>query len=268
LLIVVKIGGDLLKEGFPQRLALELKELSEKNNVILVHGGGDIVTEMAERLGHPPRFVTSPKGFRSRYTDEETSKIYTMVMAGKINKNIVSTLQSVGLQALGLSGLDGSLVQAKRKDRLIIIDDRGRKMLIDGGYTGQVEEVNTCLLKLLLENGYLPVLSALAMGDKSESLNVDGDRLAANIAYRSGAGKLILLTDVEGVLNRGKLIQEMNLAEAKGMVEDLGAGMITKVYAAIEALEGGILEVVIASGLKGDAVIAAFENKSGTVIRK
>ena len=268
MLITVKIGGDLLKEGFPDSLASEIKDLTEENDVILVHGGGDIVTEISEKLGHPPRFVISPRGFRSRYTDEETSKIYTMVMAGKINKEIVSVLQGLGVKAIGLSGLDGALIRANRKDKIIIIDERGRRRLIDGGYTGQITNVNTELIKLLLDKGYTPILSAIAMGEKSEPLNVDGDRLAANVALNCGVEKLVLLTDVEGVYLNERLLDDIYVSEAKRIVKEIGPGMITKVYAGIEAVEGGVKEVLIASGLKDQAIKSAIKNNSGTVIRK
>ncbi len=268
MLFTVKIGGDLLKEGFPDGLASEIRDLTEEHRVILVHGGGDIVTEISEKLGHPPRFVTSPRGFRSRYTDEETAKIYTMVMAGKINKEIVSVLLGLGVKALGLSGLDGALIRANRKDKIIIIDEMGRKRLIDGGFTGQITNVNTELIKLLHDSGYTPILSAIAMGEKSEPLNVDGDRLAANVALSCGAEKLVLLTDVEGVYLNERLIDDLYLSEAKRIVKEIGPGMITKVYAGIEAIEGGVKEVVIASGLKDQAIKSAIKNNSGTVIRK
>lgn len=268
MLITVKIGGDLLKKGFPDNLASEIKKVTQENNVILVHGGGDIVTEISEKLGHPPRFVTSPRGFRSRYTDKDTSRIYTMVMAGKINKDIVSVLQGHGVQALGLSGLDGALIRANRKDKIIIIDERGRRRLIDGGYTGQVTSVNIELINLLLENNYIPVLSAIAISEKNEALNVDGDRLAANVALNCRAEKLVLLTDVEGLYLNERIIDELYVSEAKRIVNDIGPGMITKVYASIEALEGGVKEVVIASGLKDEAITSAIENKSGTLIKR
>ena len=145
-MIVVKVGGDLLNNEILQGLLLELAELKKENAFILIHGGGDIVTEISEKLGHPPKFVLSPKGFKSRYTDKETSMIYMMVMAGKINKEIVLMLQKNGVQAIGLSGLDGGLVMAARKTKIVSMDERGRKILMDGGYTGQIKEVDAELL--------------------------------------------------------------------------------------------------------------------------
>ena len=267
MILVVKIGGDLLADGLSQGLVDELEALDEEPRLILVHGGGDIVTDISAKLGHEPRFVVSPRGFRSRYTDKETAGIYTMVMAGKINKEIVSALQGRGIAAVGLSGLDGGLIKAKRKKRLIVVDERGRKMLIDGGYTGQVDEVNTGLFQLLLENGYMPVVSSVAMGEEAEPLNVDGDRAAASVASALKADRLILLTDVEGVRLDGKSIGELHVTEAREVMDRVGAGMITKVYAAVEAIEGGVEEVVIASGFGEAAISSALEHRGGTVIR-
>lgn len=267
-MIVVKTGGDLIGEGLSRGLVEELKVISEGEGLIVVHGGGDMVTETATRLGHPPRFVVSPKGFRSRYTDKETSLIYTMVMAGKINKGIVSSLQASGVPAVGLSGLDGALVRARRKKRIIAVDERGRRVLMEGGYTGKIEEVDAEFLRLLIGNGYVPVVSSIAMGEEAEPLNVDGDRMAASIASALRAERLVLLTDVEGLRLDGRTIDGLTSAEAKESLAEIGPGMVTKVYAAIEALEGGVGEVLIASGFKERAIGSALEHENGTVIRK
>jgi len=264
--IVIKIGGDLLKEGISHSLVKEIGILSKEHGIVLVHGGGDIVTDIATQLNHPPKFVVSPQGFKSRYTDKKTVEIFTMVMGGKINKEIISAMQAQNVNAIGLTGLDGGLVRAKRKKKIIAINEKGRKMLIDGGYTGKVESVNHELLNLLLGNGFVPVISALAMGESSEPLNVDGDRMASNIASALKADRLILLTDVEGVLQDGKPIDRLNLKEAKDLMKEIGAGMITKVHAATEAVSSGVGEAVIGSGFIEGALVAALEHKSGTVI--
>ena len=150
MLLVIKMGGSILKEGASSELVSDLKALAKANRIVLVHGGGAEVTETAAKLGKEQQFIVSPQGFRSRYTDKETMEIFTMVMAGKINKQIVAALQSQGVPAVGLSGLDGLLLKAERKKRLIIVDGRGRKKVIDGGYTGKITEVNVNLLGLLL----------------------------------------------------------------------------------------------------------------------
>jgi len=148
------------------------------------------------------------------------------------------------------------------------VDERGRRILMEGGYTGQIRDVNTAFLRLLIGNGYVPVLSSVALGEEAEPLNVDGDRVGASIASALKADRLILLTDVEGVHLNGKSVNKMHVSEAKEVVDQMGPGMITKVYAAVEALEGGVSEVVIASGLKEDALSSALRHRNGTVIKK
>jgi acetylglutamate/LysW-gamma-L-alpha-aminoadipate kinase len=265
LLIVAKAGGRVLEEGLPPEVAEDIKRVAEGNRLIFVHGGGIEVTEVAKRLGKEQRFVVSPDGFRSRYTDRETVDIYMMVMAGKLNKQVVMTLESKGVPAVGLTGLDGSLLKAERKKRLVIINERGRKMVIDGGYTGSIIDINTSLLKLLLDSGYVPVVSPVALSEEYEPLNVDGDRTAAKIAGALRADVLILLTDVEGLVLEGKLVPKLSSTEAKGLLPKIGPGMITKVHAATEALEAGAREVVIASGM-GPTPISSAMNHQGTVI--
>ncbi|MDH5816205.1 MAG: [LysW]-aminoadipate/[LysW]-glutamate kinase [Candidatus Nezhaarchaeota archaeon] len=262
----MKFGGDLVaNRGVLDELARDVAEVAEKSKVVVVHGGGDVVTVIAEKLGKPQVFVTSPDGFRSRYTDKETAEIYMMVMAGKINKEVVISLLKAGIKALGISGVDGGLLRAERKKRLVIIDERGRKRAIEGGYTGRIVGVNVEMLKGLLDMGFVPVIAPVALGDENEVLNVDGDRAAAHIASALKAETLVLLTDVEGVMMDGKLVDKMSLNRARAALKRVGAGMITKLYATIEALEGGVERVVIASGLKERPVTNALMGR-GTVI--
>jgi acetylglutamate/LysW-gamma-L-alpha-aminoadipate kinase len=265
-LIVVKCGGKIIEKGLPDNVILDIKNFLTSNNMIFVHGGGVEVTNIASKLGKEQKFIVSPTGFRSRYTDKETAKIYTMVMAGKLNKQIILALQSHGIPAIGISGLDGLLLKAERKKRLIIIDERGRKRIIDGGYTGKIHEVNTKLLNLLIDNGYVPVLAPVAISEEFEPLNVDGDRTAAHVAGFVNADKLILLTDVEGLMLDGELISKLTVKEAKGQLHKIGHGMITKIYAAIEALNMGVRDVIITSGFAKRPISSAIIHKCGTVI--
>ncbi|MGQ9459665.1 MAG: [LysW]-aminoadipate/[LysW]-glutamate kinase [Candidatus Bathyarchaeaceae archaeon] len=268
MLIVVKIGGSILKGEASPDLASDIKNLLSENKIILVHGGGKEVTKIASKLGKQQKFVVSPDGFSSRYTDRETAEIYTMVMAGKINKQIVSALQSQGVPAIGLSGLDGFLVRAKRKKKLVVIDERGRKRVIDGGYTGKISEINTRLLRLLIENGYVPIVAPVATGEEFEPLNIDGDRAAAYIAGSLGADRLILLTDVQGLSLNGKLVTKLNLSGVKQALPKIGRGMITKVYAAMEALNLGVGEAIISSGLERLPISSSLKHECGTVISR
>lgn len=266
MIIVVKAGGDLLKDGLPDELINDLVALNQEHSLILVHGGGDIVTEISTQLGHPPRFVVSPRGFTSRYTDQEQSKIFTMVMAGKLNKEIVTALERQGITSIGLTGLDAHLLKAKRKKQLVIIDERGRRKLIEGGYTGKITEVNSQLLNILLENDILPVISPVAMSEEYEALNVDGDRTAAAIASALNADRLILLTDVTGIILDKEYVPQLSAHEAENAMKHIGAGMITKVYAAVEAVRNGVGETIIASGFTENPIKGALEHQKCTVI--
>ncbi len=266
MLLVIKMGGSILKEGASSELVADLKTLTEKHRLVLVHGGGAEVTETASKLGKEQQFIVSPQGFRSRYTDKETMEIFTMVMAGKLNKQIVTALQSQGVPAVGLSGLDGALLKAERKKRLIIVDERGRKKVIDGGYTGKISEVKVDLLGLLLEKGYVPVVTPIATSEEFEPLNVDGDRTAAVVAGALKADLLILLTDVEGLLLKGKPIPKITVSEAQDALSSIGKGMSTKIHAALEALTQGVKEVLVTSGIKKQPISSALKHESGTVI--
>ncbi len=266
MLLVVKMGGSILKEGASTDLVADLKGLLATNKAVLVHGGGVEVTEIAAKLGKEQKFIVSPEGFRSRYTDKETIEIYSMVMAGKINKQIVLALQSQGLPAVGLSGLDGAILRAEKKKKLIAVDEKGRKKVIDGGYTGKINQVNTDLLHFLLEKGYLPIVTPIAMSEEFEPLNVDGDRTAAQIAGALKADRLILLTDVQGLMLKGERIPKITQSEVKECLASIGQGMSTKVHAALDALNQGVGEVLVTSGAGKSPISSALKHENGTVI--
>jgi acetylglutamate/LysW-gamma-L-alpha-aminoadipate kinase len=267
MLIVVKVGGSILNE-VPPEIVTDIKNVLSEHQLVLVHGGGKGVTEVASKLGKEQKFVFSPTGFRSRYTDKETMEIFTMVMAGRINKKLVSAIQKQGIPVVGLSGLDGYLLRAERKKRLIVVNEQGRKQVIDGGYTGKVNQVNAALLRLLLDKGYVPLVSPVAVSEEFEPLNVDADRTAANIAGALNADKLVLLTDVEGLMLDGKLVSELSTEDAEAKLKKIGGGMITKVYAAQEALKNGVKEAVICSGVRKTPISSALKHEGGTVITR
>ena len=267
MMTVIKIGGSLIASGPVENMLGDIARLltTESEKIVLVHGGGKIITEYSERLGVKPTFIFSPEGIRSRYTDKETADIYNMVM-GKINSQLVLGLAIKGIRAFGLSGIDGWTIRAERKKRLLIIDEKGRKRAIEGGYTGKVKEVNTGALSALISAGYLPVISPVAMGFEGEALNIDGDRTAAAIAAALKADRLVIFTDVDGLLMDGKLVEHMDRGEAKETLRKVGPGMDKKVMACIEALEGGVRESVISSGLVQHPLENALEGQHRTVI--
>jgi [amino group carrier protein]-L-2-aminoadipate 6-kinase len=151
-MIVLKIGGSIV-DGLHSTTFSDIRTISENNKLILVHGGGKDVTSIANKLGKEQRFIISPGGVKSRYTDKETAEIYTMVMSGKINKTIVGMLLRAGIKAVGISGIDGGMLKAERKEKLVIINEKGRKMVIDGGYTGRINSVDPSLLNMVIEKG-------------------------------------------------------------------------------------------------------------------
>jgi acetylglutamate/LysW-gamma-L-alpha-aminoadipate kinase len=265
-MIVLKIGGDIFLKGLKSTLGNDIKKTLENEEIVIVHGGGDEVTHIAERLGKEQVFITSPSGIRSRYTDKETVEIYAMVMAGRINKAIVRWLLSQGIPAVGLAGIDAGSLKAKRKKRLLIIDERNRKRIIDGGFTGKITKVNTALLELLVENGYVPVVAPIALGEENEMLNVDSDRAAGQIAGALKVNNIVFLTDVEGVLLKGEPVRNLTVEDAERLLPEIGPGMDKKVLASVEALKGGAKEAVIASGLVEEPVTSALSHAKGTVI--
>ncbi len=175
-------------------------------------------------------------------------------------------MQSQGIPAVGLSGLDGSLLKATRKKRLITVDEKGRKRVIDGGYTGKLMGANTALLNSLLEQGYVPIVTPIALSEEFEPLNVDGDRTAAFIAGILKADRLILLTDVQGLVLKGKEISKISTSEISEALSSVGHGMSTKVHAALNALNQSVGEVLITSGLEKTPISSALKHDCGTVI--
>jgi acetylglutamate/LysW-gamma-L-alpha-aminoadipate kinase len=264
-MIVIKIGGSVINELNSSTLT-DIKKISEKDKLILVHGGGKEVTATANKLGKEQKFIVSPGGVKSRYTDKETAEIYTMVMSGKINKMIVSMLLREGLKSVGLTGIDGYILKAERKKKLIIINDKGRKMAIDGGYTGKISSVDPSLLNTLTIEGYVPVISPIALSEEFDFLNVDGDRAAAYIAAGVRADKVIFITNVDGLVIEQKLVTKLTVDEAKVVLPKIGFGMEKKVLACVEALEMGVKEAIISTGQRENPISSAILHHNCTVI--
>jgi len=265
-MITIKIGGSVVDNLHPSTI-LDIKKIVDTEGVVLVHGGGKEVTKVCEQLGKEPKFVTSPSGIKSRYTDKETAEIFTMVMAGRINKTIVQMLQKNGINAIGLSGVDGKIIQAERKKKLLIVNEKGRKQAIDGGYTGKIKEINSSLIKSLLDQGLTPVISPIAISEESDFLNVDGDRAAAYVAGKVGTDKVLFITNVDGLLMDDKLVTKLTLAEAKEIRPKIGPGMEKKILASTEALDMGVKEALIANGQKENPISSAIAHDNCTVIQ-
>lgn len=266
-MIVIKIGGSIV-QGLHSSILDDFLELSKKEKVVVVHGGGNDVTSVANSMGKEQKFIVSPEGKRSRYTDRDTSIIYTMVMSGKINKNITALLSSKGLLSVGITGIDGETIIAERKKKLIILNEKGRKMVIDGGYTGKVSKVNPKLINILLENGYIPVISPVALSAEYEFLNIDGDRAAANIAGTLKSDAIIFITNVNGLILEEKVVDHLTFEEANNLLPKIGPGMEKKILASTEALTLGVKESIIASGSVKNPILSALSHNNCTVITK
>jgi [amino group carrier protein]-L-2-aminoadipate/L-glutamate 6-kinase len=264
-MIVIKIGGSVV-DGLHSSTLEDIKSIAEKYKLIFVHGGGKEVTSTATKLGKEQKFIMSPGGVRSRYTDKETAEIYTMVMSGKLNKAIVQMLLRNHINAVGIAGIDGGILKAERKKKLLIINEKGRKMIIEGGYTGKITSVDARLIGNLVSTGYVPVISPIALSEDFDFLNVDGDRAAAYVAGSIKAEKVIFVTDVNGLMLNGKLVTSMTLNEAKSALPKIGSGMDKKVLACIEALEMGVKEAIITSGQVENPLSSAVSHNNCTVI--
>ena len=264
-MITVKVGGSIV-DGLHHSFVADVAALAPKG-VVVVHGGGKEVSRVCAQLGKEPRFVTSPGGIRSRYTDMETAEIFTMVMSGRINQGIVRMLQKSGIPAVGLAGADAQIIRARRKKRLVIVNERGRPQAIDGGYTGRITEVNGEFLGSLLERGMVPVVSPVALSEEFESLNVDGDRAAAYVAGAVGADTVVFITDVDGLMMDGALVPRLTLPEARDVRPKVGPGMEKKILAAVEALDMGVEVAAIASGRRERPLERALAGEGCTVIR-
>lgn len=265
-MITIKIGGSVVDNLHPSTIS-DIKKVAETEGLIIVHGGGKEVTKVCEQLGKEPKFVTSPSGIKSRYTDKETAEIFTMVMSGRINKAIVQMLQKNGINAIGLSGVDARVIQAERKKTLLIINEKGRKQAIDGGYTGKITKVNSDFIKSLLDQGLTPVISPIAISEESEFLNVDGDRAAAYVAGSVGSDKVLFITNVDGLFIDDKLVTKLTLAEAKEIRPKIGPGMEKKILASTEALDMGVKEALIANGQRENPISSAIAHDNCTVIK-
>lgn len=261
-MFVVKLGGAAGVDPDPV-----LHDLRQRRGWVLVHGGSDAANALAQRLGSEPRFITSPSGHVSRFTDGETLQIFTMALAA-FNARLVARLQQLGVNAVGLAGVDGGLLLAKRKETVRAVE-RGKTILLRGDHTGTVEKVNAALLTLLLDHGYAPVVTLPALAPDTP-VNADADRAAAKVAVAMRAEALVILSNVPGLLrdmrDEASVVREIPRRDLDAF-EPLAQGrMKKKLLAAREAIDGGVARVVLASANVEEPVSRALKGE-GTVIR-
>jgi acetylglutamate kinase len=265
--MVIKLGGELAARPDALRsLAEDISLLVHVGiRIVVVHGGGPQATEVAKRMGLQPTIVEG-----RRVTDEATLDVAKMVFGGKINTEILSALMGQGVTAVGLSGVDAGILSATRRLPTEMTDEAtGEKRMVDFGHVGDVQSVDSTLLSLLMDNGYVPVLASLGADVHGNILNINADTVASVIAQNLHAGKLISLTSVPGVLrdkdDPESLITQMTTSEAReamasGMVS---AGMKPKIAAVVDAVEHGVTRGHILSGIDHGSVLMELFTREG-----
>ncbi|GLK78619.1 acetylglutamate kinase [Methylopila turkensis] len=269
--VVVKYGGHAMGDAeasrwFAQDVAI-LKEVGI--NPIVVHGGGPQIGKMLDRLGIKSEFKAG-----LRVTDQATVEVVEMILAGLINKNIVASINAEGGRAIGLSGKDGGMVSARKATRTIIDPETRLEQTVDLGFVGEPDRVDRTVLDWVLNSDLIPVVAPVAAGaDGAATYNVNADTFAGAIAGSVDAKRLLLLTDVPGVLDKsGKLIEQLSIEEARGLIADgtISGGMIPKVETCIYAVEKGVEGVVILDGKTPHAVLIELltDGGAGTLITR
>jgi acetylglutamate/LysW-gamma-L-alpha-aminoadipate kinase len=258
--VVVKIGGARAVD--PEGAIGDIAALVDAGReVVVVHGGSTAVDDTLEALGEEPTYVETPGGVVGRFTDERTMEVFSMVLPGKLNTDLTAALRGAGVDALGLSGVDGGLLTGPRKSAVRVIED-GKKKIKRGDHSGKVTGVNADLLETLFGDGYTPVVTVPMLADDGVAVNADADRAAAAVAGALGAD-LVVLTDVEGVYadpdDPATLIGSVATPEEFDGLKDAADGfMRKKVMAAEEALDAGARAVVVASANADDPITAAL----------
>ncbi len=266
---VVKIGGARAVDP-AGAIADIATRVDDGEELVVVHGGSTAVDQLLADLGEEPTYVTNPSGVTGRFTDERTMEIVSMAMAGNVNVDLTVALKNVGVDAIGLSGVDGGLLTGPRKSAVRVLED-GKKKIKRGDHAGRIEAVNEELLGLLVGEGYTPVVSIPMLADDGVAVNADADRSAAAVAGALAAD-LLLLTDVAGVYadpdDPATRIDAVTSPRELAAVEDAAEGFMTrKVMAAVEALERGASTVTIADANVEQPVTRAADG-DGTVFER
>ncbi len=260
---VIKYGGNAmideqLKQGFAQDVVL-LRYIGI--NPVIVHGGGPQIGSTMERMGKKPTFVAG-----QRVTDEETMDIVEMVLGGKVNKEIVNLISRAGGRAVGLTGKDGGLIQARKLKMTKRSEETGETEIIDIGLVGEVTEVRPGALQALEQGAFIPVIAPVGVGAEGETYNINADLVAGAVAGALRAEKLILLTDQKGILDKDKnLIPSLNKKKAESMVKagTVSGGMLPKTKSCFDALEAGCSKVHIIDGRVPHALLLEIFTNEG-----
>lgn len=268
--VVIKYGGHAMgEETLAKQFAKDIVLLEQTAiNPVVVHGGGPQIAAMLKRLGIKSEFAAG-----LRITDAATIEIVEMVLAGSINKQIVGYINEAGGKAVGLCGKDGNMVVAKKVTRQVVDPDSNIEKVVDLGFVGDPEKVDVTVLNQILGRELIPVLAPIATSAEGQTYNVNADTFAGAIAGALKAKRLLLLTDVPGVLDKSKsLINELSINDARKLIADgtISGGMIPKVETCIYALEQGVEGVVIVDGKVPHAVLLELftDHGAGTLMHK
>lgn len=265
---VIKIGGGAaIGEEAYRQFAADLAELDLP--AVIVHGGNAEFSQLSRALGMPPRMITSSSGRVTRYTDRATMDAMLMAYCGKVNKTLVGILQAAGVNAVGLSGLDGKIASGRRKAMLRGNED-GKPRIFRDDHAGTIEQVDPTLVRLLLDAGFLPVLTPPALGEEGVPINVDGDKLALELAIALGAEGMLFFSDTPGLLanrdDESSLIREIDASAPESALAAAGGRMVVKVEAALGAIERGVGRVVFSDARAAGPLRRALAGE-GTVVR-
>ena len=270
-MIVIKIGGGTAIDVAAYRnFAADLAGLADHGRpAVIVHGANAVFSQLSRDLDLPPVMVTSSSGRVTRYTDAATMDAMLMTYCGKVNKTLVAILQAAGVNAVGLSGIDGGIATGNRKTVLRGTVD-GRTKVFRDDHAGTIRALDTRLIRLLLDNGYVPVLTPPALGEDATPINVDGDKLALEIATGLNAEALLFFSDTPGLLadinDPSSLVPEINAATPSAALASASGRMVVKVEAALGAIASGVGEVVFGDGRVERPISRALAGQ-GTVVR-
>jgi len=261
--IVIKYGGHAMKdENLKKDFANDITLLKYIGvNPVVVHGGGPQINKVLDSMGITSKFIRG-----MRYTDDETMDVVEMVLGGKVNKDIVARINRQGGKAVGLTGKDGMLITARKMTIYHQEDENKPPEIIDPGMVGEVSKINPDIIHTLMDKGFIPVIAPVGVGESGETYNINADLVASKIASALNAERLMLVTDVDGVLDiDNKLISSVNAKDIKNMIGkgEIKGGMIPKVECALDALDSGVKKSHIINGKLSHTVLLELFTNSG-----
>ena len=261
---IVKIGGNVAEDDKGlDRFCEEVALCAQVGiRVVMIHGGGKQASDLSEKLGIEPKIVSG-----RRVTDDKTLDVVKMTFAGKINTEILSCLRKSGVEAVGISGVDGGVISARRRPPTEVRDSAtGESQMVDFGHVGDIDSIDVKLLQTLLESDFIPVVASLGADTEGNVLNINADTVASRICEAIGAEKLILVSDVDGILDaEGKLINRVTVPEVQDLIKSgvISGGMVPKAQAILNVLKGDVHSVHIINGTKASSLLTEIFTNTG-----